>query len=123
MQCKQCSLEIEQVAGKVARVFCSDACRKASSRAQPRTESTPDNPGHATPDNLIDQCVNRAAAGKPHRDGDPAWPYTRHLIPSDFAAWCKVHKPSWLTSAKPGDADYNWDESAVPVGHQARVTV
>lgn len=43
------------------------------------------------------------------------WMGTRHLTYAGFVEWCKFHKPSWLTPAKPGDADYNWEESAVPL--------
>ena len=125
-QCKQCQNDVEQTPGKVEKVFCSDKCRKAYGRAQPRTESTPDNPGQPTPDkdtlnHSVEQCKRRAAAGKPWRPGDPVWPYTRHLTPVAFVAWCRLNKPSWLTHANPGDEDYNWDESAVPASHPARI--
>ena len=72
-----------------------------------------------TMNHTVEQCKRRAASGKPWRIGDPVWPYTRHLTPIAFIAWCRINKPSWLTSAKPGDAD-NWQESAVPSGHAAR---
>ena len=97
-----------------------------------RQKVTPDGNGNApdvtvtrspdvTMNHTVEQCKRRAAAGKPWRPGDPVWPYTRHLTPIAFVAWCRLNKPSWLTSAKPGDEDYNWDESAVPLNHPARL--
>ena len=113
-RCKQCGLAMPMTEGKCAKVYCSDKCRMSYNRSQPRTEATPNNPEQATPNTSVEQCVRRAAKGKSYRKGDPVWPYTRHLNPVQFVAWCKVHRASWLTSAKPGDADYNWDESGLP---------
>lgn len=67
---------------------------------------TPIEPAAGTSNNLVEHCVKRAKQGEPIRDGDPAWPYTRHLTPPEFIAWCKLHRPLWLTSIKPGDAGY-----------------
>ena len=108
----------------------TSAEKQAAYRA--RQKVTPDGNGNAldvtvtdspdvTMNHTVEQCKRRAAAGKPWRPGDPAWPYTRHLTPIAFVAWCRLNKPSWLTSAKPGDKDYNWDESALTLNHPARL--
>ena len=55
--CRQCCKDIESVAGKQARVFCSDKCRKAWGRANlgqaTPDKPTPDTPVVATPDNKV----------------------------------------------------------------------
>ena len=103
-ECKQCGTEIEST-GNRERLFCSDACRMKSKRTEQTSKA-----------NIVAECVLRALSKKSWRQGDPVWPYTRHMTPAVFVAWCKEHKPSWLALAKPGDDDYNWDESAVPNG-------
>ena len=64
----------------------------------------------------IAECMQRARLGQSWREGDPVWPYTRHLNPMEHLAWCRKYRPSWLTVSKPGDADYNWEQSAAPEG-------
>ena len=108
-QCKQCQNEFES--SRSDAVYCSAKCRVTANRNKT---------GDVTANHTVEQCKRRAAAGKPWRKGDPAWPYTRHLTPIAFVAWCRLNKPSWLTSAKPGDEDYNWDESALQADYAAR---
>ena len=92
-QCKQCQNEFES--SRSDAVYCSAKCRVTANRNKT---------GDVTANHTVEQCKRRAAAGKPWRPGDPAWPYTWHLTPIAFVAWCRLNKPSWLTSAKPGDS-------------------
>ena len=136
-QCKQCGQDYEPK--RSTSLYCSPKCKQASYRNteepvtvtsvtlkeepvtvtdKPDVTLTPpcsDRSGQPTRDNLVRICLARAKQGKPWRQGDPVWPYTRHLTPIESIAWCRQYKPSWLTAARPGDEDYNWSESAVPV--------
>jgi hypothetical protein len=115
-KCKQCGKEYE--AKRSTSSYCSPKCKQTVYRnriPEPVTLSvTEPVTVTAAPNNLVGQCIERAKTKLPWRKGDPVWPYTRHLKPVQFVAWCRLHRPSWLTPAKPGDDDYNWDESSVP---------
>ena len=112
-QCKQCQNEFES--SRSDAVYCSARCRVTANRN--KTGGVTD----TGVDHSVAWCQHRAMCGKPWLKGDPVHPYTRHLTPIAYLAWCKQNKPSWLTSAKPGDEDYNLDESAVPLNHPARL--
>ena len=48
-----------------------------------------------TVEDIIEQCKRRAAKGLPWREGDPIWPYTRHLTPAAYVAWFRTNKPTF----------------------------
>ena len=48
-----------------------------------------------TVEDIIGQCKRRAAKGLLWREGDPIWPYTRHLTPAAYVAWFRTNKPTF----------------------------
>ena len=95
-KCKHCGQVF--VSKRVDAKYCSARCRVTANRN--KTGGVTD----TGVDHSVAWCQHRAMCGKPWRKGDPVHPYTRHLTPIAFVAWCRLNKPSWLTSAKPGDS-------------------
>ena len=118
-QCKQCYKEFE--AKTSAAEFCSGACRAQTARIRAQMSELP-----ADVQNSIEKMCSE------NNNGDRAASHSRQAMTEralDYQAkmgnrpgkgmHVRTDKPSWLTPAKPGDVDYNWDESAVPKDNPA----